>query len=181
MRKGIDPKTIQAVLNNVDALVGNATMVIEMVNAVFSKSGKAARGETQQVMDSAGGLLKKGTELLGSISANEFHEAFNSAHDAVQSFVRMSKNVSPEKINRIVDSAADILGAADAEHIVSVISDLTKGASSVIHRFSDPGAGLRLSLPIEIPAVADPIPNVRIGKVVADLPGAPVNIQKNAK
>jgi hypothetical protein len=152
VRRGITPETLHAVANNVNSLVGNATMFIDMISSAFTskKSGASLRGENE-MMHSAGGLLQKGTELLGAISADEFHQAFTTTHSAIQSFVRLSKDVSHEKITRIVDSAADILGAADAEHIVTVISDLTKGVSSVIHRFSEPGAGLRLSLPIEMP------------------------------
>jgi hypothetical protein len=90
--------------------------------------------------------LQKGAELLGSISAAEFHDAFLTAHAAVQSVVRVSQNISNEKFSRVIDSAADILGAAESEHIVAVISDLTKGASEVLRRFTG-GEGVRVSMP----------------------------------
>jgi len=60
---------------------------------------------------------------------------------------KLSQNISQERVNRIVESASDILGAAEATHIVGVISELVKGASDVIHRFAQPG-GIRLSLPL---------------------------------
>jgi hypothetical protein len=153
VRRGITPETLHGVVNNVNALVSNATMFLDMVTAIFvRKSSQSARSTENQMLHSASGLMEKGAELLGSISSAEFHDAFSTTHMAIQSFVKASKNVSPEKVSRIVDSAADILGAADSEHIVAVISELTKGASDVIKRFSDPaGAGLRLSLPIYSP------------------------------
>ena len=71
---------------------------------------------------------------------------------------KLSQNISQERVNRIVESASDILGAVESEHIVSVIGNLVKGATQVIERFTQPfGAGgsvlvhaepARVSLPV---------------------------------
>lgn len=148
VRRGIPPATLHAILNNANTFIGNATLFVEIVGAVFnSEKGTAATPGKRELFTGAGSFLKKGAELITSISPAEFHEAFITTHSAVKSFVRLSENVSHEKVNKIVDSVSDILSAADSSHIVTVISDLTKGVSEVIHRFAQPG-GLRLSLPV---------------------------------
>ena len=85
---------------------------------------------------------------LSTVSPGEFHEAFASTHEAVQSMAKLSKNISQERVNRIVESASDILGSVESEHIISVIGNLVKGVTEVMHRFTQPG-GLRLSLPVD--------------------------------
>ncbi len=60
---------------------------------------------------------------------------------------KLSQNISQERVNRIIVSASDILGAVESEHIVSVIGKLVAGATEVINRFTQSG-GVRISLPI---------------------------------
>jgi hypothetical protein len=81
------------------------------------------------------------------VSPGEFHAAFASGHEAVQTMAKLSQNISQERVNRIIESASDILGAADSTHVVTVIAELVKGATDVLHRFAQPG-GIRLSLPV---------------------------------
>jgi len=65
----------------------------------------------------------------------------------MKSMAKLSHNISQERVNRIVESASDILGAVESEHIVATIGNLVKGATEIISRFTQPG-GIRVSLPV---------------------------------
>lgn len=153
VRRVIPSAVVQSILQNVNVFMGNATMLVELASGIFNgHSGVSARSPEQtQLMLSVAGVVQKGTELFGSINATEFHSAFVTGQSAIQSFVRLSQSVDHQKVAKLVDSASDILGAADTEHIVAVISELSRGASELIRRFSRPGTGggIRLSLPME--------------------------------
>jgi hypothetical protein len=55
---------------------------------------------------------------------------------------KISQNISQERVSRIVESASDILGSVESEHIVAVIGNLVKGATQIMDRFTQPFAPL---------------------------------------
>ena len=154
--KAVPPATIRTLVTNAERLLGNATLLVEIFSAAFalppssSPSSQAKRStEQEQMVSGLATMVKRGAELISTVSGAEFHSAFTTVHGALQSFVRVSERVDPERVGKIVNSASDILGAADSEHIIKTVSELSRGAADVIHRLSNPG-GLRVSLPLSV-------------------------------
>lgn len=172
VRRNVSPDQVSSIISNVNRLVGNATLLIEMFAGVLAPNGGSAQGR-ERFMGSATNILTKGSELLNSVTPTEFHSAFETGHAAVQSFVRLSQSVDHAKVAKLVDSASVILGDVDANHVVSVISELSRGAIDIIKRFSRPG-GLRLSLPVEELMSPEPQAIPFPGLNVISLPKDPV-------
>lgn len=148
LKSGLPTETVQQLVKNANTLVGNVSAVVGTVGAMFDGMGSDNKARHLTMVNNAALFFAKGAELLGTVSPGEFHEAFASTNEAVQSMAKLSKNISQERLNRIVESASDILGAVESEHIISVIGNLVKGVNEVLHRFTQPG-GLRLSLPVD--------------------------------
>lgn len=153
--KAIPPATVRTLVASAERLLGNATLLVEVFTAAFalppsSPSSPAKRStEQEQMVNGLATMVRRGAELISTVSGAEFHSAFTTVHTALQSFVRVSERVDPERVGKIVNSASDILGAADSEHIIKTMSELSRGAADVIHRLSNPG-GLRVSLPLSM-------------------------------
>lgn len=157
--KGIPPGVIAGVAKNADAFISNATAIME----VF---GSAVRGGPKQNQARAigskqepegmgfGPLIQKTMELLNGLNPKEFHDVIVETRVALSRFVKMTDGIKPEKLAKLVNSLADIVSAAETDHIIDSIAKLSKGAGDVIRRFSQPG-GLTLSLPLDSP-VASP-------------------------
>ena len=161
VRRGVPSESVQTIVHNVNKLVGNATLFVEMATAVFGVSKDETKETRARLINSASSVFAKTSELINSVSTAEFHAAFETGHAAVQAVVRLSQSIDPAKVGKLVDSASDIMGAADTAHIVTVISDLSRGASEIIHRLSRPG-GLRLSLPMEELMSPAPSPTIAL-------------------
>lgn len=154
------PQTIQQLVKNADKLVGNVTSVVGTVKGMFDSLGGGETTERHRAMVSNAALFfARGAELLGTVSPDEFHSTFKATHDAIQSMAKLSQNISQERVNRIVESASDILGSVESTHIVSVVGKLVQGATQVIERLTHPLDALvseipasrmppRLSLPV---------------------------------
>lgn len=154
--KAVPPATVRTLVASAERLLGNATLLVEVFTAAFalppssSPSSQAKRStEQEQMVNGLATMVRRGAELISTVSGAEFHSAFTTVHTALQSFVRVSERVDPERVGKIVNSASDILGAADSEHIIKTVSELSRGAADVIHRLSNPG-GLRVSLPLSM-------------------------------
>jgi len=139
LKAGIPPETIQQLVKNADKLVGNVTSVVGTVKGLFdSLSGDSNNERHRAMVSNAALFFAKGAELLGTVSPDEFHSTFKATHEAIQSMAKLSQNISQERVNRIVESVSDILGAVESEHIVSVTGNLVRGATEVIERFTRP-------------------------------------------
>jgi len=145
LRSELPPDVLEKLIKNAGSLVGNANNILGSVQAAFDAPNESERHRA--ILGNAALFFAKSAELLSTVSPAEFHVAFSAGNEALQAMARLSQNLDHARVNRIVESASDILGSADSAHIVSVIAELAKGASDVIHRFARPG-GLRLSLPI---------------------------------
>jgi len=147
LRSGLPPDTIQLMVKNANSLVANGASMVGTVKGLFDELGATDKERHRAMMGNAALFFAKSAELLATVSPGEFHAAFASGHEAVQTMARLSQNISHDRVNRIIESASDILGAADSAHVVTVIADLVKGATEIVHRFAQPG-GLRISLPV---------------------------------
>lgn len=145
LRSELPPDVLEKLIKNAGSLVGNANTMMGAVQGLFDAPSSDRH---RAMIGNAAMFFAKGAELLSTVSPTEFHEAFASGHEAVQTMAKLSQNISHDRVNRIIESASDILGSADATHVVSVIADLVKGANDLIRRFTQPG-GIRLSLPLE--------------------------------
>jgi hypothetical protein len=153
IRASIPPGVLEAMVKNANLVVGNVTTMIGAVGGMFDGLGGADTGAKERhraLVGNAALFFAKGAELLSTVSPGEFHAAFASGHEALQSMSKLSQNISQDRVNRIIESASDILSSANSTHIVTVIAELVKGANDVLHRFAQPG-GIRLSLPLSAP------------------------------
>lgn len=123
--------------------------VVGTVTSMFDSLGADTNQRSRTMVANAALFFAKGAELMGTVSPTEFHEAFASTHAAVQSMAKLSQNLDQQRVNRIVESASDILGSVESEHIILVVGNLVKGATEVLNRFTHAG-GLRVSLPVDV-------------------------------
>ena len=85
--------------------------------------------------------------ITSTVSPDEFHATFKATHEAIQSMAKLSQNISQERVNRIVESASDILGSVESTHIVSVVGKLVQGATVIMERLTHPLDALAADMP----------------------------------
>ena len=147
VRRHLSPETMASLVTKLDTFLGNVTTLVELVDLMMMPPSSSSGKRAAPASTPSGGVaefLKSGSRLMGAIDPAEFREAFVSGHKALRSVADLDR----AKMRTIVDSASDILSAADSSHIVNVISDMTARATEVLKRFSSPSGGIRLSLPM---------------------------------
>jgi hypothetical protein len=170
LKTGIPPETIQHLVKNADTLVGNVSSVVGAVKAMFDSFGQGENVERHRTMvNNAALFFAKGAELLSTVSPGEFHATFAATHEAIQSMAKLSQNISQDRVNRIVESASDILGSVESEHIVAVVGKLVKGATDIIERFTQPLSMFRgpPGPPAAVPERSEVAPPPRVSLPVA--------------
>ncbi len=151
--QGVDSRTVSTIANNVNTFVGNATMFVEVLTSVFGVKKEASGGglsaeKRDRLVESTSTLLTKISDLIHSVEPKEFHDLFIATSEAVTRVINITRSVEDDRLRKIVESTSDLLSAADTEHVVGVLANLTRGATDMMHRLSQP-AGLRVSLPLD--------------------------------
>lgn len=155
--QGVDSRTVATIANNVNTFVGNATMFVEVLTGVFGVKKEASGGggggglsaeKRDRLVESTSTLLTKISDLIHSVEPKEFHDLFIATSEAVTRVINITRSVEDDRLRKIVESTSDLLSAADTEHVVGVLANLTRGATDMMHRLSQP-AGLRVSLPLD--------------------------------
>lgn len=134
VRMRIDPAVAASLVAKVDAFLGNTTLLVELMDAFLAPE--------------SAGQASRGIELLRAVDPEDVRSILHNGNAALKSVASLDR----EKVGRLVDRAADILGAADSSHVVSVITRVTQKVSQALDRFLRPGGGVRLSLPLAAPA-----------------------------
>jgi hypothetical protein len=152
--QGVDSRTVTTIANNVNTFVGNATLFVEVLTSVFgvknaqtTTNGLSAE-KRDRLVESTSTLLTKISDLIHAVKPDEFHGFFMASSEAVTRVVDITRSVENDRLRKIVESTSDLLSAADTEHVVGVLANLTRGATDMMHRLSQP-AGLRVSLPLD--------------------------------
>jgi len=160
LRSGLSPTELQLMLKNANTIVSNVARISELfgslgggggggsvssttgtsvnVTTLRQKNSSAKEEKEADLMDKMGTFINKGSQLIGSVSADEFHGTVLAFKSGLETVVRVSQNVSSAKVNEIVDKVSDILAAAESEHVIETISRVTKGVIEIIDRINQP-------------------------------------------
>lgn len=149
--KQVPTGDVNTIVRNVDRLVGNVTMFVEIITAAFtpttpSKSTK--RDQTDRMLESARGLMFRTVELLSALKPSNISDMFASVKRSVDSVNALAEKIPGETVSKIVENTGRILASAESEHVVDVISRISKGALDIIDRFKQ-SEGIRISLPMD--------------------------------
>jgi len=155
--KQVPTNDVQTIVRNVDKLVGNVTVFVQMITAVFTPApdtmAKGKRDQTDRMLESARGLMFRSVELLSALKPSNISDMFASVKRSVDSVNAIASHIKGETVSKILANTAEILASAESEHVVDVISRISKGALDIIDRFKQ-SEGIRISLPLDHPAAA---------------------------
>jgi len=153
----VETNEIKTIVRNVDRLVGNVTTFVEIITAAFTPTpntmAKSKKDQTDRVLESARGLLFKTVDLLSELKAADVRDMFLSVKRGVDSVNDITKKVKGDTVAKILTNAAEVLASAESEHVVDVISRISKGALEIIDRFKQ-SEGIRISIPLDHPSAA---------------------------
>lgn len=150
--KQVSTNDVQTIVRNVDKLVGNVTVFVQMITSAFTPApdtmAKGKRDQTDRMLESARGLMFRSVELLSALKPSNISDMFASVKRSVDSVNAIAEHVKGETVSKILANTAEILASAESEHVVDVISRISKGALDIIDRFKQ-SEGIRISLPLD--------------------------------
>jgi hypothetical protein len=166
--KQVPTNDVQTIVRNVDKLVGNVTVFVQMITAAFTPApdtmAKGKRDQTDRMLESVRGLMFRTVDLLSALKPSNISDMFASVKRSVDSVNAIASHIKGETVSKILANTAEILASAESEHVVDVISRISKGGLDIIDRFKQ-SEGIRISLPLHPgPPPVYPVPAILIDK-----------------